>query len=201
MLVEDANITFRVVTIGNSSVGKTSMINRFIKNEFNENELNTVGANMSTFRQERDGHNVIFQFWDTAGQEQYCSLGPVYFRNAAAAILVFDVSNMKTFENLGHWLEEFKSVTGDNSIVVVVGNKIDIEIGREVSTEIAQKWADDHGYSYFETSASSGYGIKDLFKSLTDMLYNKNVQSNQEQIESILKTPEQEEQKSKNCSC
>ena len=160
--------TFRVVTIGESSVGKTCIINRFLRNSFDVDEPNTIGALYDSFVQECNGRTIEVQLWDTAGQEQYRSLGPVYFRAAAAAIAVFDVANRDSFESLGDWVRAFRSVSGESTIVIVTGNKCDLE--RTVSVQEAKQWASENACKYVETSAKTGQGVKVLFDELISLL-------------------------------
>jgi small GTP-binding protein len=170
MLIEEAKLTFRTVTIGDSSVGKTSIVNKFIRDRFDSSEKNTVGALYDAFTEEIDGRAVEIQIWDTAGQEQYRSLTPVYFRSAAAALLVFDLSNRPSFEHLDDWVTSFRSSSSDRAILFLVGNKSDLAENRMISEEEAKEWADNHSCSYTETSARSGSGIAQLFKAVAATL-------------------------------
>ena len=162
--------TFRAVTIGDSAVGKTSIINRFLRNSFDASEPSTIGALYESYNETRNGKSIELQIWDTAGQEQYRSLGPIYFRSSAGAILVYDITNQKTFENLEEWLTSFRNVGAENTVVIVVGNKNDLSDQRVVSREQGEEWAQAHGCSYTETSALMGYGVKNLFKMFIDAL-------------------------------
>lgn len=170
MLVEDEKITYRVVTIGSSSVGKTSIINRFLHEKFNEQEQNTVGALYESFTETRNGQEMEIQIWDTAGQEQYRSLTNVYFRGAAAALLVFDLTNTNSYGQLGDWLQSFYNSNDSKTIVFVVGNKCDLEKDRRIPTADAQDWAKTNGCFYIETSAAEGENIQELFTQLVDEL-------------------------------
>jgi small GTP-binding protein len=170
MLIEEAKLTFRTVTIGDSSVGKTSIVNKFIRDRFNAAEMNTVGALYDCFTEEIDGRAVEIQIWDTAGQEQYRSLTPVYFRSAAAALLVFDVSNRASFEHLDDWVVSFRNSNSDSALLFLVGNKADLVEQRTVTEEEARKWAETYACDYTETSARSGSGIPQLFKAVAATL-------------------------------
>jgi small GTP-binding protein len=163
---EDGKATFRTVTIGDSSVGKTSIVNQFIRRRFNPVEKNTIGALYDSYTETHEGQEIEVQIWDTAGQEQYRSLSPVYFRSASAALLVFDVANRTSFESLDDWLKLFKKSSSENSLVFLVGNKIDLVKERKVTIEEARDWARKHGCSYFETSAQNADGISTLFSTL-----------------------------------
>ena len=100
--------TFRAVTIGESSVGKTCLVNRFIRNKFNNAEANTVGAIYDTYTERRGDQSIEVQIWDTAGQEKFRSLAPVYYRGADAAVVVFDMTKPSTFQCLQSWIDDFK---------------------------------------------------------------------------------------------
>jgi small GTP-binding protein len=170
MIAESEIETFRVVTIGDSSVGKTSIVNRFIHGQFRSDEPNTVGALYESYTEEHNGRQIEVQVWDTAGQEQYRSLSPVYFRSAAAAILVFDLTNRTSYENLEGWLTCFRSASGDKNLIFLVGNKTDLVSKRRVSEQEAQDWAKENGCQYYETSAHNATGIPELFSSVAKTL-------------------------------
>lgn len=172
--MEEEKVTFRAVTIGDSSVGKTCIINRFLRDTFDVDEPNTIGALYDSFVQEHNGKVIEIQLWDTAGQEQYRALGPVYFRSAAAALVVFDLTNRESFNNLADWIKAFRSVGGDNTILIVIGNKCDLP-DRQIQTAEAKEWAKDHDCSYVETSAKTGQGIKVLFDALVTSIAQANL--------------------------
>jgi small GTP-binding protein len=130
---------------------------------FNPYEQNTVGANWHLFAADLGTQRIELQIWDTAGQERYRALGPLYYRNAVAAILVYDVTSRQSFQNLPLWLEAFAAVAGSETLVFVVGNKADLAEGREVPREEAEEWARDKGYEFYETSAKTAQGIRQLF--------------------------------------
>jgi small GTP-binding protein len=170
MLIEEAKLTFRTVTIGDSSVGKTSIVNKFIHDRFDSAEKNTVGALYDSFTENIDGRDVEIQIWDTAGQEQYRSLTPVYFRSAAAALLIFDIANRASFEHLDDWVASFRSSNSDSALLFLVGNKTDLIEQRTVTEEEAKEWAESYHCDYRETSARSGSGIPQLFKAVAATL-------------------------------
>jgi small GTP-binding protein len=168
-LVQD-KLSYRTVTIGDSSVGKTSIVNRFIRDRFNPSETNTVGALYDVYTETANGYQIEIQIWDTAGQEQYRALSPVYFRSAAAALLVFDVTNRRSFDSLADWLTLFRSSSSAKALVFVVGNKTDLSDARMVNGQEALDWARQRGLQYFETSAQSGDGVGAPFKAIADAL-------------------------------
>ena len=188
--------TFRAVTIGDSAVGKTSIINRFLRNSFDASEPSTIGALYESYTETRNGKTIELQIWDTAGQEQYRSLGPIYFRSSAGAILVFDISNQKTFNSLDEWLSSFRTVGGENTVVVVVGNKSDLSDQRVINREQGEEWAQAHNCIYTETSALMGYGIKNLFKLFIDALLAQSsdieTKTNEEKTKDLTEKPNTE---------
>ncbi|KAK8900609.1 hypothetical protein M9Y10_002938 [Tritrichomonas musculus] len=163
------SLTVRVVLIGDSQVGKTSLIHRFVRSSFEKQQKGTIGAVFHTYEQQLNGRQVIMQIWDTAGQEKYRSLGPIYYRNAAAGIAVFDVTSKESLPNLEIWINEFRKHT-ENPLLYVVGNKIDIDDSIEISTAEAQKFADEHKAKCFLTSAKTGENVKEMFQSVYDDL-------------------------------
>jgi small GTP-binding protein len=175
MLIEDDKLTFRVVTIGDSSVGKTSIVKKFIHGRFDAFEKNTVGALYESFTDKVGGRDLEVQIWDTAGQEQYRSLSPVYFRSAAAALLVFDITNRQSFENLDDWLLSFRNAGTDQAILFLLGNKADLHEQQNVKTGEGEEWAASHGCRYFETSAKTGDGIAEVFKAVVEKLAGDNL--------------------------
>ncbi|OHT13480.1 Ras family protein [Tritrichomonas foetus] len=176
MLLEDSKITFRTVTIGDTCVGKTCIINRFLRSTFDQDQTNTIGSLFETYTTDRGAHNIELHLWDTAGQEQYRSLGSVYFRSAAAALIVYDITNKQSFLNCEQWLKSFRDASGEQSLVFLVGNKSDLDSQRDVTREEAQLWADKNGCAAFwETSAKTGDNVVELFEKIVDELYKSYV--------------------------
>lgn len=169
-MIVDTGLTFRIVLIGDSSVGKTCIVKRFVNNQFHDDELNTIGAMYENYTDIRNGREITLQIWDTAGQEKFRSLGPVYYREAAGALLVFDLTNRQTFANASMWLNSFRGAAGDDAVVVVIGNKNDLIVGDSTIETEAQDWARSNGYEFFSTSAKTGQGITDLFEYIMDTL-------------------------------
>jgi small GTP-binding protein len=169
MLDSEEKLAFRVVAAGDSSVGKTSIINRFLRDTFETEEPQTIGVLCESFIQECHGTAIEIQLWDTAGQEQYRSLAPVYYRSATAAIVVFDLSNRGSFENVSKWIRAFRDASTALAIVLIVGNKSD-RSDRAIRSEEAKSLAKEHNASYVETSAKTGQGVKVLFDELVGLL-------------------------------
>eukprot|EP01059_Diplonema_ambulator_P003178 TRINITY_DN1282_c0_g1_i2.p1 TRINITY_DN1282_c0_g1~~TRINITY_DN1282_c0_g1_i2.p1 ORF type:complete len:212 (+),score=65.13 TRINITY_DN1282_c0_g1_i2:37-636(+) len=154
----------KVVMVGEMSVGKTSIVNRFIKNEFNTNVRATVGSSCAYRVMKVDDEDVSFCLWDTAGQEAYHSLVDLYFRDAAAVVLVFDVSMPESLEKAKTWITKVHQHAPRGVVVALVGNKIDCE--KKILTSDATDSAEDIGAFYAAVSARTGEGIEKLFEDL-----------------------------------
>ena len=174
---------FRAVTIGDTSVGKTSITNRLIDNTFNQYEPSTIGANYQPFISVVNEKKVEIQIWDTAGQEKFKSLAPIYFRNASAAIAVFSLTSRKSFEGLQKWIDSFIETAGGSAIVYIAANKCDCVDDIEVPIEEAKKYATEKSYKFYVTSAKTGEGIHELFDELA-----QDLQHTKEKKESLSKT-------------
>ncbi|KAH0785626.1 small GTP-binding protein [Histomonas meleagridis] len=164
---------YRVVLVGSSCVGKTAIITRRVKGEKPSNYSETIGAAFFTYKEKIDDEEVEIQVWDTAGQEKYRALGPVYFRNANAGIFVYDVTDQESFNSLQFWITSFQETAGVDIPIFIVGNKVDLEDNIVVEISMGQKFAQDHGYSFFPTSAVTGRNINFLFQKVADTVYHQ----------------------------
>nr|XP_033327442.1 ras-related protein Rab-18-B-like [Megalopta genalis]XP_033327443.1 ras-related protein Rab-18-B-like [Megalopta genalis]XP_033327444.1 ras-related protein Rab-18-B-like [Megalopta genalis]XP_033327445.1 ras-related protein Rab-18-B-like [Megalopta genalis] len=160
----------KLLIIGESNVGKSSIILRFTEGEFHENMQSTVGMDYKTKQMTVDGNTVKLAIWDTAGQERFRTLTPSYYRDGQGAILVYDVTDKMTFFKLETWLTELTTYCNKTDIVkMVVGNKIDLP-NREVSTEEGLQFARRHQTMYIESSAKTEDGIKCSFEELVQKI-------------------------------
>lgn len=158
----------RTVMIGDTSVGKTSIITQLTQHRFHENEKSTVGA-MFVLHQERvDGVAIDMQIWDTAGQEKFKSLGPIYYRGAVAGIVVFDWTSESSFTNVSEWIRAFSESAENDASIILVGNKSDLTEEFCVDSGEVERFAEEHGYRLYRTSAYSGQGIKELFNGVAE---------------------------------
>ena len=199
MLTEDSSTHLRVVLIGDSSVGKTSLLNQLIKHKFNEVEQSTLGANYQLYSQTVGDTVVDMQIWDTAGQEKFRSLGPIYFRKAAGAVAVYDQTAKESFDHIGEWIDNFTDVAGSDTVVCIAANKCDLAKKSEISFSVAQQWAKSHGYTIIPTSALSGEGVIELFNEMAKQLAKSKKIKKQSQI--VCYDLNQEEENKSNCSC
>ena len=171
--------TFKLVILGHYSVGKSSIVLNFIKNEFNPNEESTIGAAFLTKTVFIDGTAVKFEIWDTAGQERYYSLIPMYYRGANAALVVYDITSAESFEHAKRWIEDLKTEKPDNFMKVLIGNKVDLSEAAVITEEMGKQYAEQEGLLFYQTSAKTGEGIKDLFLELATILPKDQAKSNQ----------------------
>ena len=162
-------IAIKVTLIGESSVGKTSIINRYTKGNFSQELESTLGANYSQKKIVRQGKKIRLDLWDTAGQEKYRSIGRHFYKESYIVCLVYDISNYDSFEKLKSiWYPELKQFGEELKIVAVVGNKIDKYLNEEVKDEDAKAFAEEIKAINKRTSAMEGTNIEDLFNSLVD---------------------------------
>merc|ERR1711933_46150 len=141
---------FKLVLLGDTSVGKSSIVIRFVKGQFSEYQESTIGAAFLTQTVPVQDCTIKFEIWDTAGQERYHSLAPMYYRGAAAAIVVFDITSRTSFNRANTWVKELQTQGKDDVIIALAGNKIDKEAEREVPAEDARKFAQANGIFYME---------------------------------------------------
>lgn len=164
-------LNFKLVLLGDAAVGKSSCVERFVKNEFFEFQQPTIGAAFLTQTVALDDYVVKFEIWDTAGQERYRSLAPMYYRGAAAALVVYDITDMDSFTGAKTWIEELQRQGAADIVIGLAGNKLDLgDTRRKVSTEDAQSYADDNGCIFFETSARTGENVNDMFYAIANTL-------------------------------
>ena len=157
----------KVVLLGASNAGKTSILRRLVYDKFSENVSQTLGSSLSTFDANVNDTIVRLNVWDTAGQENYRSLAKVYFRDANAALIVFDVTSKESFEDVDFWLSELDSTDSQGYFIIIVGNKIDCD-NRIVTSEQGKSLSERSGAIYAESSAKTGEGIKPLFNKIAE---------------------------------
>jgi len=160
---------FKLVLLGDSAVGKSSLVLRFVKKQFFEYQESTIGAAFLTQTIQLSDAIVKFEIWDTAGQERYHSLAPMYYRGAAAAVVVYDITNRQSFLRAKSWIKELQRQGNPNIVIALAGNKLDLaESGgaRQVESDEARQYADENGILFVETSAKTNHMVAELFKTI-----------------------------------
>ncbi len=166
--------SYKIVLLGESSVGKSSISIRFSKDQFSEFQESTIGAAFLTKTMtQSDGDSIRFEIWDTAGQERYHSLAPMYYRGAKASMVVYSITSTESFERAKLWVSELKQ-NCDNMLICLMGNKSDLEYSRNVTIEEASEYAQKEGLLFFEVSAKTGANINDSFHAISDRLPREN---------------------------
>jgi small GTP-binding protein len=159
----------RVVLVGDSGVGKTSILNYLVGSPCTSNHVPTIGATYEHYCERISGSDVRMQIWDTAGQERYKSLGPIYYRGSVAALIVFDLCDMTSFRHLDDWLTAFEQAVPAGAIVVIVGNKCDMPEKLAVADKDVDEWRNER-FLYFRTSALTGEGVKEAFRAVASAI-------------------------------
>ncbi|CAD2213915.1 hypothetical protein AGDE_09539 [Angomonas deanei] len=164
---------FKYIVIGDMSVGKSCILQRFTEQRFRKDLPHTIGVDFGTTIIDVNGEYVKMQIWDTAGQERFRSLTRNYYRGAAAALLVYDVSRRETFSHVSTWLQEVKASTSPHTTILLLGNKSDLEEEREVSYEEAAQFAEENEILFLECSALNGANVEEAFLSTAHKIHEK----------------------------
>lgn len=162
---------YKLVFLGDQSVGKTSIITRFMYDNFDRHYQATIGIDFLSKTMYLEDRTVRLQLWDTAGQERFRSLIPSYIRDSSVAVVVYDVTNRASFLNSTRWVEDVRSERGSDVVICLVGNKTDLgNDKRQVSTEEGEEKSEKDGLLFMECSAKAGYNVKSLFRKLATSL-------------------------------
>ncbi|KAL8872534.1 MAG: hypothetical protein Q9174_001854 [Haloplaca sp. 1 TL-2023] len=161
---------FKLVFLGEQSVGKTSLITRFMYDSFDNMYQATIGIDFLSKTMYLEDRTVRLQLWDTAGQERFRSLIPSYIRDSSVAVVVYDISSLKSFQNTRKWVDDVRGERGNDVIIVLVGNKTDLGDKREVTNQMGEEEAKRCGAIFVETSAKAGANVKGLFRRIAQAL-------------------------------
>lgn len=164
---------FKIVIIGDSGVGKSNLLSRYSRNEFNPNSRATIGVEFQTQSLAIDGREVKAQIWDTAGQERFRAVTSAYYRGAVGALLVYDVTRSATFDSVDRWLQELNTHSDSTVARMLIGNKCDLGEIRAVSTEDGKNLAESEGLFFMETSALDSTNVKAAFEMVIKEIYNR----------------------------
>jgi len=168
---DEYDYLFKVVLIGDSGVGKSNLLSRFTRNEFNLESKSTIGVEFATRSIEVEGKTIKAQIWDTAGQERYRAITAAYYRGAVGALLVYDIAKHTTYENVERWLKELRDHADNNIVIMLVGNKSDLRHLRAVPTEEARSYAERNNLSFIETSALDSTNVETAFQNILTEIY------------------------------
>lgn len=161
---------YKVVFLGDEAAGKTSLVRRYMYDTFEESIQATIAMDFQSKTVYLDDRTVRLQLWDTAGQERFRSLIPSYIRDAAAAVVVYDLTKRSSFLGTKKWIDDVRTERGADAVVALVGNKSDLTSQREVSTEEGRRQADEMGVTFVETSAKLGHNVTSLFQCVASAL-------------------------------
>jgi len=168
---------YKLVTLGEAAVGKTSLVNKYVTGKFDRDYRRTLGIDISTYDAKIDNQLFKLLIWDLAGQDIFRDLRTRYCQGASGGILVFDLTRPQTLETIPRWVEAFREAVGPNPLLILLGNKADLEKNRKVTSEQGTKIAKQLGlFQYNETSAKTGHHVTVAFNTLAKMMYNHHTQ-------------------------
>ena len=197
---------YKLIFLGDQSVGKTCILNRYVNNEFTENYQATIGLDFQSKNVNIGNQDINILFYDTAGQEKFRSLIPLYTRDAKIILLVYDISCKESFIHLSDWLQQLTNVNKDEVIFALIGNKNDLKDSRQVTLEEGQKFAEENNFIFQEISAKENDGFSDLFN---NKIFNEikikfkpeGQQPNSEKNDIVLNNEEKQEKTKKRRCC
>ena len=200
---EEEEIKIKIMLLGESQIGKTSLIQRYVKNNFNLSYITTVGIDFQLKQIKMNNKSIKLQIWDTAGQERFKNITKSYFHSSDGFIVGYDITSRLSFTNVSTWLKEINDNAPEEIQKILIGNKCDLN-EREVTTEEGQKLAEENGMKFFETSAKNDINVKETFESITkdilDVQYKEEGESrNSLVIDRNIEKKKDEEKEKKRC--
>ncbi|XP_056141418.1 ras-related protein Rab-6A isoform X1 [Lampris incognitus] len=195
---------FKLVFLGEQSVGKTSLITRFMYDSFDNTYQATIGIDFLSKTMYLEDRTIRLQLWDTAGQERFRSLIPSYIRDSAAAVVVYDITNVNSFQQTTKWIDDVRTERGSDVIIMLVGNKTDLADKRQITTEEGEQRAKEMNVLFIETSAKTGYNVKQLFRRVAAALPGMDTtqdKSREDMIDVNLEKPPEQTVSEGGCSC
>ena len=166
-------LLYKIIIIGDTGVGKSNILSRYIKNEFHDDSKATVGVELGTKYLKIKGTGAKLQIWDTAGQERYRSITSSYYKGSHGCFIVYDITNERSFDNVDKWFEQAQKEPSKQVTIILVGNKCDLEEDRQVTREQGEEKAKSFNCHFFETSALSKLRIDDIFIEIVNNIYEK----------------------------
>lgn len=199
---------FKVLLCGDSGVGKTCLLCQFVDNEVRKSHIATIGIDFKLKTLEVKGKRIRLQIWDTAGQERFETLTSQYYRRAQGILLVYDLTDRRSFENTSKWLRSIQENAVSNVKLVLIANKLDAQEKRQVTTRQGAQLAKDNGIKFFETSAYTAENISEAFTNLTESIlqemegrFSKEVVNSQALSDNKITVSKQSSQEQSSCSC
>ena len=166
-------IMVKVVLVGDSGVGKTNIMSKYLKNQFREDSKATVGVEFGSKQFTVENHQIKAQIWDTAGQERYKAITSAYYKGAKGAFVVYDITRKNTFETVNKWVSDISAAADKKIALILIGNKNDLEDQRQVTKEMGEEKAKELGLAFMETSACSGENLDKAFQMMINEIYKK----------------------------
>ena len=164
---------YKIIIIGDSGVGKSNILGRYLNNEFKQETKSTVGVEFGSKKLKVSGINIKLQIWDTAGQERYRAITSAYYKGSKGCFIVYDITSTQSFDDVEKWYEEIIKITEKGISLILVGNKSDLESERKVTVEMGQNKAKNLNCPFFETSALNNTHIDTVFQTISEDIYNK----------------------------
>ena len=200
---EEEEIKIKIMLLGESQIGKTSLIQRYVKNNFNLSYITTVGIDFQLKQIKMNNKSIKLQIWDTAGQERFKNITKSYFHSSDGFIVGYDITSRLSFTNVSTWLKEINDNAPEEIQKILIGNKCDLN-EREVTTEEGQKLAEENGMKFFETSAKNDINVNETFESITKDILHVPHQEEGESINNLvidrnIEKKKDEEKKKKGC--
>ena len=172
-MTEEKCYVVKIIIIGNQSVGKTNIVTRYVKGEFSEDYMITIGMDFLTCNLKSDDKIFKLRLWDTAGSEKFRSITKGYYSNTCCALIVYDITNQNSFDSVKQWIEDVKNYADKDTHLVLVGNKIDLKDQRKISKEDGQNLATQYGMDFYESSALTGENINNIFEGICKYVNQK----------------------------
>ncbi len=172
-MANNYNYLFKYIIIGDPSVGKSNLLMKFANNKFTEDYQSTIGVEFGAKNIRLNDQVYRIQIWDTAGQENFRSITRAYFKKCVCAMVVYDITSKESFEHIQNWIDDVHEQSPKTVLIVLIGNKIDLEERRVISTDEGNDFATQNGLIFMETSAKSGVGVKEIFEKTAQEIAKK----------------------------
>jgi len=176
--LDEYDFLFKLIIVGDSNVGKTNIMSKYIHNQFNQHSKSTIGVEFGTKIVNIDNKKIKAQIWDTAGQERYKSITSAYYKGAKGALIVYDITNKFSFDSVDKWVQDLNSYGDKNITLLLVGNKSDLEEKRQITKENGEEKAKSFNLGFIETSACSGDNIDQAFVIMLKEVLKKYIDEN-----------------------